>query len=60
MTSLRSPLLPAILLAGTFAVALSSSGTDVLPPSATNPRDFNTFYAPAYLLPDLPGMPSLR
>ena len=52
MKNLRSYLFPAALLGATLSVAHASGGTDATPVSASNPRDFNSYYAPAYRLPD--------
>ena len=58
MKNLRFYLLPAALLGGTLSLAFASGGTDVTPVSASDPREFNTFYAPAYQLPDPATMSS--
>ena len=58
MTKLPLYLISAALLAGTVGLAFSAGQNDVLPASASNPRDFNTFYAPAYRLPDPATMSS--
>jgi len=49
MKNLRLYLFPAVLLAGISGLAHASD-------SATNPSEFNTFYAPAYRLPDAATM----
>ena len=52
MSNLRSFLLPAMLVAGIFSLAYANDMD-----SATDPSKFNSFYAPAYQLPD-PAMMS--
>lgn len=52
MKNLRLYLFPAVLFTGALSLAFASGDTDVTPVSATDPRDFNTFYAPEYQLPD--------
>ena len=47
MKNFRIPLFSSMLLIG--LVGLAHAGDD---DSATNPRDFNAYYAPAYRLPD--------
>ena len=53
MKNFSSHLFPAMLLTGVFGLA--HAGDD---DSATHPRDFNSYYAPAYRLPDPAGMSS--
>ena len=51
--NIRLILLPALLLAGLFSLAHANDMD-----SATDPRQFNSFYAPAYQLPDPATMSS--
>ena len=48
MNNMRSALFLPLLLAG--LVSVSHGGRD---DTATNPSDFNVYYAPAYQLPDV-------
>jgi thiosulfate dehydrogenase len=53
MKNRRLYLFPAILLGAMFSLAHANDGD-----SATNPGQFNAFYAPAYRLPDAAGLSS--
>lgn len=57
MKNLRLYLFPAMLLTGALSLAHASGDTEVTPVSATDPRDFNSYYAPSYRLPDPATIP---
>lgn len=63
MKNIRLYLIPVALLAGIFSSAhagglsYSEGGTGYGWGNATDPRDFNSYYAPAYQLPDPATMP---
>ena len=42
----------AAILGGTLSFTIASGHTDATPVVASDPRDFNSYYAPAYQLPD--------
>ena len=56
MKNLRLYLLLAFLLAGVFSVAYTGDNNPAHAGVASDPQNFNSFYAPAYQLPDPAGM----
>ena len=52
MNKFASYLIPTAVLVGMFGLAYSSGEPEATGVVASNPADFNTFYGPAYRLPD--------